>query len=169
MTRTPPSRRSRHPSTARRPLAPALAVLSLLAAAACSDPFGPEEDAFREARAKWQAAALSDYEFDYRLQCFCGPVATRPVTIQVEGGEVAAVLFRDGPGQATEGELELFPTIEDLFDRIERTLEKEPEAFEATYDSEVGYPTFVSADIAFHIADEEFAFEVTRLAPPALP
>lgn len=154
--------------------APAAAVAILaaaVAAAGCSDdPLGPEEDAFRAARATWQASGLSAYEFDYRLQCFCGPPAIRPVTIEVQGGAVTAVRFRDEEGgEATEQERALFPTIDELFERIERTLEQNPVQFLAEYDEELGYPTFVSADIALNIADEEFVFRVTRLEPAALP
>lgn len=167
--RRPTPRRGRAPwRLASPPGVGALAVLCSVVA--CSgDPLGPAEDAFSEARTKWRAADLSHYEFDYRLQCFCGPPAIRPVTIQVRNNEVTAVLFRDEPGQATEEELDLFPTVDDLFGRIERTLEEDPVQFEAEYDPELGHPTRVSADIAFNIVDEEFTFEITRLKPLALP
>lgn len=163
----PAGRRGAPRWLARLPLA--LAAIGGLAAACSDDPLGPAQDAFRAARAKWQAGGPSAYEFDYRLQCFCGPVTTRPVTVHVEAGEVTAVLFRDGPGEATAEEREFFPTVDELLDRIERTLEQEPVVFEAEYDPELGYPTFVSADVSLQILDEEFAFEVTRLEPLAIP
>ena len=51
-----------------------------------------EQDAFRENLAKWSAAAIEDYEFDYRRNCFCGGPGVRPVHIEIRGGEVVAVV-----------------------------------------------------------------------------
>lgn len=46
---------------------------------------------------------------------------------------------------------------------MRRTLDQEPDSFVAEYDPELGYPSFVSADIDFQIADEEFSFRVEAL------
>ncbi|MGH7542120.1 MAG: DUF6174 domain-containing protein [Gemmatimonadota bacterium] len=141
------------------------ALLALLSGgASCTDPLGPERTELAQARERWEAAALSDYRFDYRLSCFCGSPANRDVTVEVRDGAVVAATFHDDGPAATVHDVEGLSTIDELFDRIERTLEQEPEQFTAEYDATFGHPISVSADIAFNISDEEFAFRVDDLA-----
>ncbi len=99
----------------------------------CSNPLATERDAFEENLQKWNAAAIDAYEFDYRLNCFCGGPGVRPVHIDVRAGAVIAVSFSDG-GPPEPYDLAEYPTIPDLFADVEASLARKPFSVRVEYD-----------------------------------
>lgn len=126
-------------------------------AASCRDPLGPERDALADARARWAAAEVASYRFDYLALCYCGLV---PVRITVSEGAVTTVEVLEPervPGwNGPEG-----VTVEMLFDRIEEGLALDPVEASVTYHPVLGYPTAASFDPEENVADEEWGFTVT--------
>ena len=80
------------------------------------------------ARARWQAAAIDDYEYSYQRVCDCHPDQLADTIVTVIDGEVAAVRYaRDDYAEdipVAEDRLEWFRTIEDLFALVENGLEQ---------------------------------------------
>ena len=132
------------------------ALLFAVALAGCTSPTDPDVS---ESRARWQALELESYRFDYRQSCFCA--FTEPVRITVEAGAVVAVDPLDGGSDDLP--LSAFPTIDDLFDRLEAAEASDPVVFEVQYDPVRGFPTLAEIDISLQIADEEFSFTVEDL------
>ncbi len=152
-----------HCSRSRRTGTIAIAIVALGASSfgiSCSDSLGPELDAYGRARALWEAAELSTYRFDYHLSCYCGSPAGRNVTVYVRDDRVVDAMFHDDGPPATASDIEELPTIDDLFDRIGRWLARKPARFDAVYEATVGYPTYVSADMASNVFDDEFVIHV---------
>jgi len=140
-------------------------VVALLAAAlsGCSDPIGPRAEALQEARSLWESGGHDDYAFRYELFCFC-PVEG-PVDIWIEADSVAAATVVRTGEPVPVGQLSMYPTIDELFDRLEESLGQDPVQFDIEYDAEVGYPSSGSIDISVQIADEEYSFTVENFNP----
>jgi hypothetical protein len=130
----------------------------------CSNPLATETDAFEENLQKWNAAAIDAYEFDYRLNCFCGGPGVRPVHIAVRAGAVVAVSFADG-GPPESYDLAEYPTIPDLFADVDASLARKPFSVMVEYDGELGYPRELFADFVENAVDEELGFLATDLTP----
>ena len=56
-----------------------------------------------------------------------------------------------------------FRTIDGFFDYIRETLNQNPEIKTITYDSNMGYPTYIYFDISSMIADEEIGYTISDL------
>lgn len=140
---------------------PLAAVLAL----ACSDGTGPERTDLERGRAKWEAAAIEDYAYDYQRLCFCPPQLIRPVHIQVENGQVTSGVFLDDGESVAPADLELYPTIDDLFAQLQDAIQAEADSIAASYHPELGYPTEAFIDFDRQTIDEEQGFTAGNLAP----
>lgn len=136
-------------------------VVGLLAVlAACSNPLGPQEDAFRAARARWVSTGIATYEFDLRRVCFCGEDYTSVVSVVVEDGEIVAATYRDSGDPFPDPFSELY-TIDDLFEEIRDAISRDAYSLDVEYDAVLGYPVNISIDYSPNIADEERGYLVT--------
>ena len=140
-----------------------LALVALLAAAGCPAPVSPPSELDLN-RAKWQAAGLENYEFDFRLGCFCPDEFRRPVHIVVQAGRVVDVRHLEDGSPANVASFGEF-TVEHQFARIENAELEGVESVLVTYDAELGYPieTFIHTDPG--IADLDFLYSITNLTP----
>ena len=116
-------------------------------------------------RLRWKAAGIEDYIFVYEIGCFCGYPANIPAVISVAGGQVVSVA-REGDYLDTDSAI-LFPTIDDLFDRIQEEIVGLPAGFSVAYDSELGFPAEFRVDHRRGIADDEVAYSVDWIGPTA--
>jgi hypothetical protein len=119
----------------------------------------------QEARAAWERAAIQDYDLDMRRLCFCGtPI---DVTVRVRGGQRFDVLYElDGAPAPVPPQFALYyPTVPELFERIERAFREEADEVRVTYHPTLGYPTELWVDQSRSISDEEEGFEVELLLP----
>lgn len=130
----------------------------------CSNPLAPERAALAENVQKWTAAAIDDYAFEYRLNCFCGGPGVRPVRIEVQAGSVVAVSSLDG-GPPDSYDLSEYPTVPDLFADVEDSLARKPFSVRVEYDVALGYPREFFADFEENAVDEEFGFSASELTP----
>jgi hypothetical protein len=92
----------------------------------------------RAARARWEAAAVTDYTISYQPVCFC------PQTL-LSGIVVNGVRDRRG-----------WLDVEMMFDQLETALRDGVASFSAEYDPTLGYPTDYYIDFDRMTADEEF-------------
>ncbi|MBT8336484.1 MAG: hypothetical protein KJO11_07765 [Gemmatimonadetes bacterium] len=117
-------------------------------------------DDLRRARAAWERAAIDDYDLAMRRLCFCWtPI---DVTVVVRGGERVAVLYvSDGTPAPVAAEIaQYYPTVDELFDRVDRALRESADEVRVTYHATLGYPVDLWIDQSRAIADEEEGFEV---------
>lgn len=116
----------------------------------------PELDAARE---RWEAAGMSGYQMTLRRTCFCpSPDYTGPFAVTVEGGELAAVQLDGARVDAERG-----MTVDGLFDLIEDAYTRRAQSVTVAFNPELGYPTNVSIDYSFQMADEEIGYMVSDL------
>jgi hypothetical protein len=138
-----------------------VALVALLAAGGCPAPVAPPSE-FELNRAKWQAAGLDSYEFDYSLGCECLPEATRKVHVVVEAGQIIELRYVED-GSPADPAYFIDVTIDGLFADLERAQANGAAYAAATYDPELGYPARAGIDYELGIADDEFNFSVENL------
>lgn len=132
----------------------------LLVAVACSSPLSPREQGDRDLaqhQAKWHAAGVHAYAFDYDVIA----MAQRPgVRIEVRGDTVARVVDR-----ATGAELPTagWPTIDSVFAEARAALARTEYHARVMYDGTRGYPTRV--EVVSDVPDTGFTLVVGGWAP----
>ena len=121
-----------------------------------------------DARARWQAAQIDDYEYSYQRVCDCHPDQLADTIVTVTDGEVVAVRYaredyaEDVP--VAEDRLSWFRTIEDLFALVDNALASGA-AVRATFDPERGYPTSVYVDYVTDLVGDEVDLTITAFRP----
>jgi len=128
----------------------------LVCACSITAPSGRAVDASDLARnrQRWASAQLHDYEFDYQLICFCAPDATEQVHVVVQHDTITAVTrARDGLPAARQ--YTVWPKVDDLFDDVQRQLDRNVARLDVSYDPTYGYPRSIVVDVALMAADDE--------------
>jgi len=139
----------------------AAALLAAMAGAGCgSSPFELSATAWESYRARWEAAGLTDYEYDFRRSCEC--IDTRPARIEVRSGRVAQVRYSDS-GELTST-VQGYPTIDELFELIDEGIRAEAASMRVSYDQQLGYPTEIRIDFDPRVADDEIEIDAWGLA-----
>ena len=139
------------------------ALILLAFPLACSNSTAPDSQ-LSEARALWDSAGLTTYDYEFTQSCFCPPTAIEPIRVGVVNNVVvSAVRVSDGV-VLPDGDLAFLSTIDELFDRLDQNLQQDPEVFEVLFHDTLGYPTSANVDISFMIADEEYSFTASSLA-----
>jgi hypothetical protein len=141
-----------------------LAVL-LCTVSACSEVLSVSAVEMDRHRALWIASGMLSYRYDYQRSCECGPDTVRPVRIEVLGGSVTSVTFLDDGESLQSPTVGAFPTIDDLFAKIDEAIESDAESVVVTYHPTLGYPTLLSVDYRREIADDEFTITASNLEP----
>lgn len=142
----------------------ALAALAALAMPACSNnPFELTEASYNEHRALWRTHALANYSFEYNEVCECPPVLSAPNLVEVRNGRVWQVTLTES-GQLLNPETEaLFPSINDLFDRIDEAIRLEAASIDVSYHPTLGYPIEIAIDYDPMTIDDETTITVLNL------
>ncbi len=145
----------------RSPLA--LCTLAAVIGTACAETLGVTEAGLESHRARWEAAGVAAYLYEYHKQCECGPQSLRPARIEIQAGSVTRVTFLDNGETLENPPTEAFPTIEDLFDLVDEAMQMNAAFLVVTYDPTLGYPTLISVDYRRDIADDEFTIRASNL------
>ena len=111
-------------------------------------------------QALWAAQEIDSYRYTLEVSCFCVQEMTRPVTIEVRDGQVAAITYADGSA-ADPALFERYDSIDGLFALIAEAETQDPARLDVTYAEETGVPLSVDIDISEQMADEELRFQVT--------
>ncbi|NIW25492.1 MAG: hypothetical protein GWN29_13500 [Gammaproteobacteria bacterium] len=142
-------------------------IRSLVFAAAALSPLSPTTVAAQETadgRARWQAAAIDDYEYSYQRVCDCHPDQLADTIVTVTNGAVTAVRYaREDYAQdvpVAEDRLSWFRTIEDLFALVENAAANGAQV-SVTFDAEHGYPTRVYVDYVRDLVGDEVDLTIT--------
>ena len=112
---------------------------------------------------KWTSAMASNYQFNFRWECYCSPEYVGPVNISVRENRIDGAAFvEDDVPVAVEG-LERYRTIEGLFDLLQEGIDKDAHIISAEYHPELGYPVKASIDYEEYTIDEELGFGIDSL------
>lgn len=120
----------------------------------------PEEELSVEEQ-KWRDQNLESYEFTLQISCFCIREYTLPKRVVVQNNEVVQV---DGTPNEELNDSAI-QTIDGYFDFIRETRKQNPDEEEITYDTDLGYPTYIFFDISYQMADEEIRYTISELIP----
>jgi hypothetical protein len=139
-------------------------VVPLLTAGLACSLSGPDEEGgplarLVEARQRWQASGISQYELRMRRTCGeCLPASALSVVVSVSAGGKTVSLAENGePVEAPQ----LYPDVDGLFDLIEEMVLAGAEV-EADYDQR-GVPRSVAVDPVPGAVDDEFGFVIDAL------
>ena len=116
------------------------------------------------ARARWQAAALTTYEYGYQKYCDCHRENPPETTVTVRGGSVAGVRHRpagstvDVPGK----DIEYYWTVDGLFELIASAQARGVQV-RATYDADLGFPREIYIDYDSKLIGDELDVRLTRV------
>ena len=147
--------------------ASAALAAALVAAASLADEAGLEELA--AARERWQSTESRDYVFAYRKYCECNRDEPPETVVTVAGGRIVSVSHRhEDTGTevpAREGSLELYWTIDGLFDKLARALANDA-VVRVAYDPRQGYPTSLFIDYAPALIGDETDLRQIRVEVP---
>ena len=144
-----------------------------LAALGCGDggappALGSPRAELEAARQRWESRGVEDYDFRFRLACFCPPDLTQTVSVSVRRGTVRAVRSA-ASGQPVDPSLLVgdspFRDIQGLFDQVQGFIDASPHRLSVTYDPFWGYPADVHVDLREHFVDDELSFSVSDLVP----
>src|SRR5262249_39241289 len=111
-------------------------------------------------RQKWQARGFRDYSITMRILCFCPE--TSPLNVTVLGDSVTSAT-RVSDGKPVD--VRQIPTINKLFDFIDRAITEHTVTIHLTYDPELGYPRQIVYDKARDFVDEETTYTVSGVGP----
>lgn len=140
-----------------------IAVTALVIEGCTTNPFALSADAVRDHRAAWEAAGVSDYEYEIHRQCECSPEWVRPARVLVIGGEVEEAWYSDSGSLAPSPGY--YPTVDDLFDLIEEAIRREAPGLQVSYDPVLQYPTTISIDYDLEVVDDELSITARDLVP----
>ena len=118
------------------------------------------------ARARWQSAALTSYEYGYHKFCECHRESPPETTVTVQAGDVTAVRHRPA-GSTTDvpalDRIEYYWTVNGLFDLI-AAAQTRGVTVRASYDGELGFPREIYIDYDAGFIGDELDLRLTRVA-----
>ena len=127
---------------------------------------GGAEGELEENRERWEALALTSYEYAVRRRCFCAPGAIGPARVRVENGVVTGRTYVDSGDPVPDGLDDAFPRVDGLFETLADAYERGAHSVEVTYDPDSGVPLDIYIDYEEFAVDEELGFTVTSLPAP---
>ena len=116
-------------------------------------------------RELWEAQGFTDYQVEFRWNCFCPPDYTAPVIITVtHAGRIDSVVFAQGGLPVDPRVSGDYPTVDGLFGLIQDAIDRNAVHISVAYHETLGYPLSASIDYDRRIADEERGFQVTGVS-----
>lgn len=143
----------------RRRLIPVMAFVSL----ACSDLGPARSDLGHDLtvnRARWEAVGLETYVYDVQRSCFCPVEAVGPVRVRVENGAIVSRTYPQTGDTVRTAFADVFPTIDGLFDVLERAIEQDAADIQVTWDPDTGVPLSFFIDYIANAVDEEQGYQI---------
>jgi hypothetical protein len=149
-----------------RPIVLALCATTLIAIGCVGrSPFGPDERReLAEAERRWSQLGFSDYSFEFRMGCFCGPSETEWSVVEVRAGEIIAVRRLTGE-DIPPSEWGTRLTVDQLFERARTYRPEWLEDVAAAFHPDWGYPVEISFTSKPQIADAGLTYYARNVQP----
>ncbi|MBV6622343.1 MAG: hypothetical protein KI793_05190 [Rivularia sp. (in: Bacteria)] len=113
-------------------------------------------------RRLWRKQKITNYRYTLTNSCFCVPEARGPVIIEVRNGKTVSVTSEATGEKVNPDFFQNFDTIPELFNVIRDAINRRADRLDVEYDAKFGYPTNISIDYKFQLADEELFLSVTN-------
>ncbi|CAD7699662.1 unnamed protein product, partial [Ostreobium quekettii] len=139
------------------------ALLAIALTATCAQTQSTALAKLEAARALWASNGSSDYTMRYQLTCHCHPDDTDPFIVTVQGGVVIDVVVEGSNRQPPQDVINTIPTVEGMFNEIERGLSAGYAHVGASYDPATGAPVTVYFDYNGQAVDDEVHYSVRIL------
>ena len=125
---------------------------------ACSgEDYGRLQSRLEDNKAKWETHSPNEYTFSFSVSCLC---QTPRRSILVEGDSVVSAYNEEEKVLESADTLENRLTIDDLFDAVQKVIDRNPSALHVEFNEEFGYPIVISVDYSADVVDDEFAYHV---------
>ncbi len=112
-------------------------------------------------RELWAAQGITDYQMEFRWNCFCPQEYVAPLIISVTGGNsIDSVVFAESKLPVDRKFSADYSSIDGLFDLIQGAIDRPAFHISVKYHAELGYPLSAFIDYDRRIADEEKGFQV---------
>ncbi|MEL7562704.1 DUF6174 domain-containing protein [Dehalogenimonas sp. 4OHTPN] len=142
-----------------------LAALAVSLLPGCNLLIDPFQRDLNNARSKWSAAGISDYEYHLRVACFCPPNIVSPVVVKVANDVNIGVEYSKEPKEVTNDFFKPLDTIDELFEIIQKAIDDRVASLDVEYHSTFGYPVSISIDRIKEAIDDEIAYFVEAFYP----
>ena len=124
---------------------------------------GPTDE-ISEARARWDASAIADYDFVLQRSAFTPAHLAEPVTLLVRNRQVVSRVYVNSGLPVAAQNATWWPSIDGLFDILEAARDQNAAVLQVQFDAARGFPTQANIDSHPGLADDEHAFTVTNFA-----
>jgi hypothetical protein len=114
-------------------------------------------------RQLWQSQQIANYQYTYVWHCFCPYPANTPFKVLVKNKLVASASNLQTNQPLEISELSPVKSIDQLFEVIERAIDRRAEQIDVKYDPQLGYPTSIAIDYLKLVADDEVGYSVKDL------
>src|SRR4051794_37058094 len=119
-----------------------VAAIALLLLSGCETIAGTQTD-----QSLWQALEIKNYDFVYRVSCFCGFPGPNPAKISVRGGVVTKVQpASDTAVAGINPVLSAYPTIDSLFVILQKAQKNTPDGVTVEFDPTYHFPSKIFID-----------------------
>ncbi|NRB39617.1 MAG: hypothetical protein HRU20_14295 [Pseudomonadales bacterium] len=124
--------------------------------------FSKEKRYLDENKAKWIGHKRTNYEMLFLCDCDF-KYSDISIIINVENSTVSDAFYRESGDAVPIDRIAELPTIEVLFEIIEKAISDKVEKFDVTYDDDYGYPDLIIIDPDKAVDDDEYAYWVPNL------
>lgn len=131
----------------------------------CNLVIDPLQRDLNNARSKWSATGINDYEYHLHVGCFCPPNIVSPVIVKVANGVNISVEYAMEPKEVTNDFFKPLDTIDKLFGIIQKAIDDEVASLDVEYHTTFGYPVSISIDRIKEAVDDEIAYFVEAFYP----
>ncbi len=140
-------------------------IMLLLTDCALANPAmtNPLASELKDQRKLWHSQKINHYEYVYNWICFCPPPANTPTKVLVKNNAIISVKNPDSNQVIENPDLAAYKSIDQLFEVIEKAIERKADEIVVKYDPKFGYPTSISIDYIKLAADDEVAYSATDL------
>lgn len=138
-------------------------LVACLFVTACSSVLGPgERERLQKAEEQWNSLGVTEYSFEMRTSCFCGPEVYEWAVVDVKNGAVVSARSLSG-APLTGYAVESRKSVEQLFEIARKYRPDWVSKIDVEFDADLGYPTTVSITSKPNIADAGATYEARNL------
>jgi hypothetical protein len=127
-------------------------------------PSDDERDGLERAMRRWDAVGPEDYTYLVRRICYCVPESMGPFEVRIFQG--THDVYDPVTHELIDAEyVDLFPSVDGLFDVIDQALRGGADRLEVDYDRRTGTPLRIDIDYMEGAADDEIRYDSTIPEP----
>ncbi len=131
----------------------------------CKDKItSPDYSSIKNPRERWKAYGFAKYTIEQQRLCFC-PFRGNIVLLKIYEDNIVAAKHTDNEDDVNQNEIQIYKTVDELFDFIETLKDGNADSLIVQYDSTYGYPTNIYVDFIKNAVDDELCYNSSNLKP----